>query len=97
MTDIFGTMYYVYLIKSLKNARYYVGQTQDLEERVKRHNQGRNISTKSYMPWQLRWWKGYETRSDAIKVETKIKGIKKRVEVEKFLKENNFRGVAQSG
>ncbi len=36
-------MYFVYLIESLKNGQYYVGQTQDLEERIKRHNQGRNI------------------------------------------------------
>ena len=90
-------MFYVYLIESLKNGRYYIGQTDDIDKRIKRHNQGRNISTKAYIPWKLKWWKEFETRSVAVKVETKIKRIKKRIEIEKYLRENDFRGVAQSG
>ena len=90
-------MFYVYLIESLKNGRYYIGQTDDIDKRIKRHNQGRNISTKAYIPWKLKWWKEFETRSAAVKVETKIKRIKKRIEIEKYLRENDFRGVAQSG
>ena len=90
-------MYYVYLIESLKNGRYYIGQTDDIDKRIKRHNQGRNISTKAYIPWKLKWWKEFETRSVAVRAETKIKRIKKRIEIEKYLRENDFRGVAQSG
>ena len=90
-------MFYVYLIESLMNGRYYIGQTDDIDKRIKRHNQGRNISTKAYIPWKLKWWKEFETRSAAVKVETKIKRIKKRIEIEKYLRENDFRGVAQSG
>ena len=90
-------MYYVYLIESLKNGRYYIGQTDNLEHRIKRHNAGRNVSTKVYLPWEIRWWKEFETRSEAIKVENKIKRIKKRIVIERYLRENNFRGVAQSG
>ena len=33
-------MYYVYLIESLKDGRYYIGQTNNLEERLKYHNRG---------------------------------------------------------
>ncbi len=33
----------------------------------------------------------------SIRIENKIKGIKKRAEVEKYLKSNNFRDVAQPG
>ena len=85
------------MIESLKNGRYYIGQTDDIDKRIKRHNQGRNISTKAYIPWKLKCWKEFETRSAAVKVETKIKRIKKRIEIEKYLRENDFRGVAQSG
>jgi putative endonuclease len=66
-----------------------------LEKRLLRHNKGRNISTKAYIPWELRWWKEFETRSQAIKVEIKLKKIKKRIELEKHLKGNDFRGVAR--
>ena len=67
-------MYNVYIIESKKNERYYVGQTNDLEKRIERHNAGRNLSTKAYLPWELKWWKEYETRAEAITVEMKIKG-----------------------
>ncbi|MCX6722040.1 MAG: GIY-YIG nuclease family protein, partial [Candidatus Staskawiczbacteria bacterium] len=29
-------MYYVYILKSLKDSRYYIGQTENLDERIKR-------------------------------------------------------------
>ena len=90
-------MYYVYIIKSQKNKRYYIGQTEDLKARVERHNKGRNRSTKPHIPWKLKWWKECETRSEPVILEKKLKGIKKRIGLEKFVIENNFRGVAQLG
>ena len=90
-------LYYVYIIESLKDNSYYIGQTQELESRLKRHNDGRNLYTKSYRPWRLKWWKEYATRSEAIREENKLKGIKKREGIERFMIKNNFRGVAQSG
>ena len=89
--------YYVYILESFKSKKYYIGQTEDLEARLTKHNEGRNLSTKHDIPWQLKWWKEFETRSEAIKVETRIKGLKKRNRVEKFVEENDFRGVAQPG
>jgi putative endonuclease len=90
-------MYYVYIIESQKSNRYYIGQTDNLEKRIERHNKGRNLSTKAYIPWSLKWWQEYETRSEAMQIEKKIKSIKKREGITKFVKENNFRGVAQPG
>jgi putative endonuclease len=90
-------MYFVYILESIKSKRYYIGQTNNLNERVVRHNSGRNLSTKAYLPWELKWWKEYETRADAINVEHKIKGLKKRDRINAFVEENNFRGVAQPG
>ena len=90
-------MYWVYIIESEKYKRYYIGQTVDLEARLERHNKGRNLSTKAYVPWKLKWWKEFDTRSESVKMETRIKSIKKRDRVEKFVLENDFRGIAQSG
>lgn len=90
-------MYYVYLIESKKNGRYYIGQTNNLEERIKRHNEGRNISTKAYRSWEIKYWKDFKTRSEAIKVENKLKQLKKGIVIERYVKENDFRGVAQPG
>ena len=90
-------MFYVYIIESIESKRYYIGQTENLKVRIERHNKGRNLSTKAYLPWELKWWKEFETRAEAMKIEKRIKGIKKRESIKNFVTENKFRGVAQPG
>ena len=90
-------MVFVYILEAVVNKRYYIGQTENLEERVKKHNEGRNRSTKPYRPWQLKWFRGYDTRSEAIKVERRLKAIKNRTGIEKFVRENNFSGCGAVG
>ena len=59
--------------------RYYAGQTQDVEKRLMRHNKGLVRSTKSGMPWKVVKVFETENRSEALKLEKKIKkrGIKR--------------------
>ncbi|MFH0905336.1 MAG: GIY-YIG nuclease family protein [bacterium] len=45
--------YTLYILKSQRTKRYYVGITADLGDRLQRHNSGQNISTKSGRPWRL--------------------------------------------
>jgi putative endonuclease len=63
----------VYILQSLKTNRYYCGQTQNLSERLKRHNTGRNKSTRPERPWNLVWKAEVADRSEAVLLETKIK------------------------
>jgi putative endonuclease len=69
-------MYYTYILKSPKADKLYIGQTQDLEKRLIRHNTGQNKSTKDKGPWELIYSKGFETRSEAILHEINLKNIK---------------------
>ena len=46
-------MFFVYVIKSLKDARLYVGMTSDVERRLSEHNKGMTTSTRFYRPWEL--------------------------------------------
>jgi len=46
-------MYYIYAISSINKNYIYVGMTIDVEARVKRHNQGREKTTKPYVPFEL--------------------------------------------
>ncbi len=46
-------MFYIYAISSLHRNYIYVGMTKNLEERVERHNSGREKTTKSYRPFRL--------------------------------------------
>jgi putative endonuclease len=58
-------MFYVYAISSLKHKYIYVGLTQDIEVRVKRHNDGRERTTKFYRPYELVYSEVCETRVEA--------------------------------
>jgi putative endonuclease len=90
-------MFFVYILEAFESKKYYIGQTENLEERVRKHNQGRNLSTKAFIPWKLKWWKEFGTRSEAVKTEKRLKGIKKRVSIEKFVSDNNFSGCGAVG
>ena len=90
-------MFFVYILESLKTGRFYIGQTSGLKSRVKRHNDGRNISTKTDRPWQLIYWEEFETRSEAYKTEQMLKRFKKREAIIEYINKNNSRGIAQPG
>jgi putative endonuclease len=45
--------WFVYAIASLKNRQIYVGMTQNIERRIKEHNNGHTKSTRAYIPWEL--------------------------------------------
>jgi len=67
-------MYYVYLISSIKfpNQRY-IGHTDNLDERLETHNSGGSIYTKSYRPWKLQMFLGFQSQQEAIKFEQYLK------------------------
>ncbi len=71
-------MYYVYLLKSLKDGRYYIGQPQDLQVRLEYHNSGRSTYTRDRGPWEWLAFKEFETRGEAIKEELRLKKLKNR-------------------
>lgn len=62
-------MYYVYAISSLEHNYIYVGLTQNIENRIKRHNDGRERTTKFYRPFILIYSEVCETRAEARKRE----------------------------
>ncbi len=46
-------MIYVYAISSFEKNYIYVGMTQNINERLKRHNDGREKTTRAYAPFDL--------------------------------------------
>lgn len=63
----------VYIIFSESSLKYYTGQTDNLENRLGRHNSGLSLSTKSGKPWELIYQIQLSTRSEAMLLEQKIK------------------------
>jgi putative endonuclease len=46
-------MWTVYVLRSEKDQRLYVGMSKNLEQRLKEHNSKKVFSTKPYVPWKL--------------------------------------------
>lgn len=81
-------MYYFYILQSELDLSYYVGQCHNIEDRLERHNQGRNKYTKLKCPWQLVYFEEYETRSEAMSREQGIKKKKSKRYIEWLIKKN---------
>lgn len=69
-------MFHVYVLKSEKTGKHYIGSTEDLTERIIFHNHNRVKSTKNKGPWQLAYSESYKSRSEAQKRELQIKSYK---------------------
>ncbi|MBU0672384.1 MAG: GIY-YIG nuclease family protein [Candidatus Margulisbacteria bacterium] len=68
--------YYVYILKSLKDGKLYIGQTSNLKNRLERHNGGRVPSTKNRRPFELLFVEEFQDRSSATKREPYFKRVK---------------------
>jgi len=79
-------MYFVYILKSLKNGRYYIGSTRDLKKREKEHNWGKIKSTKRLKPLEIVYFEEFPTNSEARKRELEIKKRKSRIYIETLIK-----------
>ena len=72
-------MFYVYVIQSEKNGWRYVGFTDDLRKRFKKHNSNRVNSTKGRCPFRVIYYEACIDKFDAIAREKYLKsGMGKR-------------------
>ncbi len=66
-------MYYTYVLKSQKDEKLYVGYTEDLRERIKRHMNGLVAATKNRRPLFLVYYEACLDKEKAIKREKQLK------------------------
>ncbi|MBL0183814.1 MAG: GIY-YIG nuclease family protein [Chitinophagaceae bacterium] len=57
--------HYVYILQSLKDYKYYIGETAEVKARLQYHNKGLQRSTKSRTPFRLIKLEEYPDRSTA--------------------------------
>ena len=65
--------YFTYVLLSKKDNELYVGHTDDIRERLKRHNNGRVSVTKDRRPLELIYFEGCLDQIKAIKREKYFK------------------------
>jgi putative endonuclease len=87
-------MHYVYVLKN-ERGEIYIGETSNLDARLKAHNDGRNRSTKGHR-WEVVYYEAYRSPEDARKRERKLKA---HGQAKRWLKERiarSLEGGAQS-
>ena len=83
-------MYFVYILRSLKNDTYYKGITDNLERRLLEHNSKKEHSTARYVPWEMVWFCEKRNKSEAVILENKLKNITSKKKLEVFIKKYTF-------
>jgi len=73
---------YLYILKSAKNSRYYVGSTNDLDRRLAEHDRGKTKYTKYAGPFDLVYQEKFDTLKQARQREYQIKKLKSRKYIE---------------
>lgn len=66
-------MYYVYVLKSLKDGKLYIGHSNNLIKRFEKHNKGLVKATKNRRPWKLLYYEACNVLEDTIKREKSLK------------------------
>lgn len=79
-------MYYVYLLQSQRDKKLYTGYTENLRERLKEHNAGKNYSTKFRTPLKLIFYEAYPNKEDALRRERYLKTEKGKITVRLMLR-----------
>ena len=77
-------MFYVYVLRSLRTGRRYVGSCEHREERLRRHNAGETKSTRTGVPWVMIHSEEFETRLEAIRRERHFKTGRGRGELDRL-------------
>lgn len=84
-----SAMYKIYILK-LSDGTLYTGFTKDIDNRLKQHQSGKGSKyVKSRLPLQLVHSENFETRSEAMRREIKIKKFSRQKKLKLFIKPNS--------
>ncbi len=78
---------WVYILKSEKDGKLYIGQSNDIEARLWKHNKGGVHSTRNRRPFKLFFSKVYSTKAEAMRMERYLKSLKGGNEFKKYMKQ----------
>ncbi|MFA7253962.1 MAG: GIY-YIG nuclease family protein [Patescibacteria group bacterium] len=66
-------MFYTYVLKSMNDDELYIGWSDNLKERIDKHNAGKVESTKNRVPFKLVYYEACCSREKAIEREKSLK------------------------
>jgi len=81
-------MYYVYVLKSHLDDKLYIGYTTNLENRLREHENGEVISTRTRRPFELIFYESYRSMQDAKRREKYFKTSKGKSSLRMMLRDS---------
>lgn len=86
---------YVYILQSMKDFSFYIGQCEDLDKRMSKHVDGFSRYTSSRGPWRLVYFEKSPSRHVALKREREIKSKKSRQYIQALI--DSWKNSLQTG
>jgi putative endonuclease len=76
--------FFVYILQN-NEGRFYIGQTDNIEARLRRHTEGKVFWTMSRGPWKLACYRELNSRSEAMAEESRLKRLKNKKALETYI------------
>ena len=80
--------YHLHILQSLHNGQFYIGQTQNLDKRLEKHNKGYVKSTKNKRPWKFLFTFECDSRASTMALEKNLKAFKSRKRILAWIDDN---------
>jgi len=80
--------WYVYVLRSQQDYKFYIGSTNNLKRRLSEHQRGKNISTAKRLPIELLYFEGHISKTDAIRREKYFKTAKGKTTLRQTLRDS---------
>ncbi len=78
--------YFLYILKSLKIEKFYIGISQNPQRRLEYHNTIEKGFTSRYRPWKIVFSQEFSSKKKAAAAERKVKSWKSREMIQKVIR-----------
>jgi putative endonuclease len=81
-------LYFVYILYSLSFDRYYIGSTENIEERLKKHLANHKGFSGKAKDWKIKYKEEFGNKAEALNREKQLKQWKNRARIERLIEKN---------
>ena len=81
-------MFYTYILYSAAKDKFYIGSTENPDQRLRKHNNANKGFTNQANDWKVVYLKEYNSKLEALAHERQIKNWKSRIMVRKLIEES---------
>ncbi len=90
MAFFIAMKYFFYILYSQKLDKYYIGSTQDLDDRLRKHNSNHKGFTGKIGDWEIVYFEIFDSKSLAYARERQVKKWKSRIAVQKLIENSKL-------